>query len=104
MIKFSIKGIENLHRLSKSLKDVQRILSSPDIIKALQNTPSKTKLTEGEEAALRKAIADGILQGKVKNAEMAKQLLKAMTKEETDEIGILGEHIVKELKDIIEGK
>jgi len=101
MIKIEFRGIEKLESLTRALKDVDKILKSPDIIKALQSTPSKPKLSKGEEEALKKAIADGVLQGKKENAEAAKQLLEARTKEETDYIDILGDQIIKELKDII---
>jgi len=101
MLKIEFQGIEKITRLAKALKEVEKILSSPDIIKALQGTPSKTKLSKGEEEALKKAIADGILQGKIQNAESAKNLLEAMTKEKVNDIDIIGSQIVKELKDII---
>ena len=103
MIKIEFRGIEKLESLTRALKDVDKILKSPNIIKALQSTPSKPKLSKGEEEALKKAIADGILQGKKENAEAAKQLLEDKTKEKTDYVDILGDQIIKELKDMIIG-
>ena len=103
MLKIEFRGIEKLESLTKALKDVDKILKSPDIIKALQSTPSKPKLSKGEEEALKKAIADGVLHGKKENAEAAKQLLEDKTKEKTDYVDILGDQIIKELKDMIIG-